>query len=353
MALIEVKNVSKTFQTKAGKVEALKNINFNVEAGDIYGIIGMSGAGKSTLVRCLNFLEKPTKGTVTVDGKDLGSLSKKDLRATRGNIGMIFQGFNLLIQSKVIDNVLYPLRLQRMPKADAKKKAKGLLEIVGLADKANAYPAQLSGGQQQRVAIARALASDPKILLCDEATSALDPQTTEQILQLLKEINQKTGITIVIITHSMSVVREICKSVAIVEKGEIVEDGSVEEIFTNPKSAAAKTLVFGQADSAPGAVSFAKDDNTKKVRIVFSTNSSYESVIADMILKFQNPVNILRANTLDVDGVARGEMFLQLSSDPAIAKNQVEYLKERGLAVSELTASDLVAASAAGRKEAE
>ena len=228
MALIEVKNVSKTFQTKAGKVEALKNINFNVEAGDIYGIIGMSGAGESTLVRCLNFLEKPTKGTVTVDGKDLGSLSKKDLRATRGNIGMIFQGFNLLIQSKVIDNVLYPLRLQRMPKADAKKKAKGLLEIVGLADKANAYPAQLSGGQQQRVAIARALASDPKILLCDEATSALDNTTEILIQQALDKLCK--GRTTIVVAHRLSTIRN-ADEIAVIANGKIIEKDTHDKLM--------------------------------------------------------------------------------------------------------------------------
>ena len=217
MSIIEVKDLSKTFITKDAKVEALRNINFSVEAGDIYGIIGMSGAGKSTLVRCLNFLEVPTEGTVTVEGQELGKLAPKELRRLRASISMIFQGFNLLMQRTVIDNISFPLTLQKnkLSKQEIREKAEKLLAIVGLSEKANAYPAQLSGGQKQRVAIARALASDPKILLCDEATSALDPQTTQSILQLLRKINEETGITIVIITHQMSVVREICRHVAL------------------------------------------------------------------------------------------------------------------------------------------
>ena len=250
MSIIEVKNLSKTFTTADAKVEALKNVNFSVEAGDIYGIIGMSGAGKSTLVRCLNFLEVPTAGTVIVEGHDLSELSGKELRALRTSMGMIFQSFNLLMQSTVENNVRFPLKLERgkHTKQEIRRKSEQLLETVGLSEKAKAYPAQLSGGQQQRVAIARALASDPKILLCDEATSALDPQTTQQILQLLKKINEETKITIVIITHQMSVVREICHHVAIMEDGEIVERGPVEDVFSNPKSNAAKRLLAGGKD---------------------------------------------------------------------------------------------------------
>ncbi len=351
MAIIEVKNLSKTFTTKDTKVEALKNINFSVEEGDIYGIIGMSGAGKSTLVRCLNYLEVPTQGTVTTFGKELGTLSGKELRRLRGSISMIFQGFNLLMQRTVLDNIIFPLTLQeqKLSRQEARKKAEELLEIVGLSEKAKAYPAQLSGGQKQRVAIARALASDPKILLCDEATSALDPQTTQSILQLLRRINEETGITIVIITHQMSVVREICRHVAIVESGEIVEDGLVEDIFTHPKSRAARQLIIEGKDpdewekeqesqkalQHPGLQSELHE--TRRVRIVFSTNSSYEPVIANMILETGHPVNILRADTKDIGGVARGEMVLGLDNDPAAADRQIAYLEERGLAVEELT----------------
>lgn len=243
MSEIVIKNVSKSYSTKDGRVEALKDVNLSIEQKDIYGIIGMSGAGKSTLVRCMNFLEEPTEGEVFIRGKNLGSLSKKELRSWRQNIGMIFQNFNLLMQKSVIENVCFPLYIQHKTKKDARKRALELLEIVGLTDKAKAYPAQLSGGQKQRVAIARALASDPEILLCDEATSALDPQTTASILELLKTINKKFGITIVIITHQMAVVREICSHVAIMKQGRIVEQGEVSEIFGHPKSDVAKDLI--------------------------------------------------------------------------------------------------------------
>ncbi len=349
MAVIEIKNLSKTFIQKDSKVEALKNINFSVEKGDIYGIIGMSGAGKSTLVRCLNFLERPTEGTVLVKDRDLSTLSDAELRKLRCNMGMIFQNFNLLMQDNVLDNVTFPLTIHGTSRKDAREKALKLLETVGLSDKASAYPAQLSGGQKQRVAIARALASDPEILLCDEATSALDPQTTQQILTLLKKINTETGITIIIITHSMNVVREICHNVAIVEKGEIVENGLVEEIFTHPKSKAARRLIIEGKDpeeweesnetANPSVVEQLRDD--RRVRIVFSSNSSYEPVIANMILTFSAPVNILYAATKDVDGVARGEMILGLSKDRDTAEKQIAYLKERGLAVEEIDADEV------------
>ena len=346
MPIIEVRGLYKTFETKDATVEALKNINFTVEEGDIYGIIGMSGAGKSTLVRCLNFLEVPTEGQVIVEGNDLGEMTPPDLRELRSSIGMIFQSFNLLMQCSVIDNVCFPLTIHGVSKRDARKKAKELLRTVGLEDKAKAYPAQLSGGQMQRVAIARALACDPKILLCDEATSALDPQTTHQILELLRRINRDTGITIIIITHSMNVVREICHNVAIVEAGEIVEDGLVEEIFAHPKSRAAKRLIVEGKD--PDYYDEALEDSTenpaldtlmenRRIRIVFTTNSSYEPVIANMILTFNEPVNILYAATKDVGGVARGEMILGLSTDPEVFTRQVAYLEERGLAVEDIT----------------
>lgn len=243
MSEIVIDNVSKIYSTKDGMVKALKNVNLSIEQGDIYGIIGMSGAGKSTLVRCINFLEEPTEGKVFIKGNSLDDFSKKELRKQRENIGMIFQHFNLLMQKSVLENVCFPLYIQHRTKKEARKKALELLEIVGLTDKAKAYPSQLSGGQKQRVAIARALASDPEILLCDEATSALDPQTTASILELLKDINQRFGITIVIITHEMSVVREICSHVAIMKDGMIVEQGEVSDIFANPKSDVSRDLI--------------------------------------------------------------------------------------------------------------
>ena len=294
MSEIVIENLYKSFDTKDGTVEALKNVNLSIESGDIYGIIGMSGAGKSTLVRCINFLEVPTKGRVLINGKSLGDYTSRELRKQREDIGMIFQHFNLLMQKSVLENICFPLYIHGKKKTEARKRAKELLEIVGLSDKAKAYPAQLSGGQKQRVAIARALASNPKILLCDEATSALDPQTTASILDLLKEINQKFGITIVIITHQMSVVREICSHVAIMKSGEVVEDGKVSEIFTHPKSDVARELIsrdLGNDIENTGKVA-AKISKGKNVRIVFSENSSFEPVIANMILQFNEPINI-------------------------------------------------------------
>ena len=242
--IIRVEHVSKTFDIKDGQVDALNDISFEIEKGDIFGIIGLSGAGKSTMVRCLNFLERPSSGQVIVNGNNLAELSEKELRKARQNIGMIFQHFNLLMQKSVLENVCFPLYIKKINRKGARKKAIELLDLVGLKDKQHAYPAQLSGGQKQRVAIARALASEPQILLCDEATSALDPNTTSSILELLKDINQRFGITIVIITHQMSVVRKICSHVAIMQNGEIVETGPVVKVFTHPKSKVARELIL-------------------------------------------------------------------------------------------------------------
>ncbi len=343
MAEIEVKHLSKVFNQKELKVEALKDINLSIEKGDIYGIIGMSGAGKSTLVRCFNYLERPTEGEVLIEGVDLGSLSEKELRKQRSEIAMIFQHFNLLMQKNVIDNICFPLQLQGVKKKEARKRAYELLETVGLTEKAKAYPAQLSGGQKQRVAIARALSSNPKILLCDEATSALDPQTTSSILELLKEINQKFGITIVIITHQMAVVREICSHVAIVEKGCLVEKGTVEDIFNHPKSKAARELIIkdisGQQTASWNGEERQQEllKGDKKLRIVFSENSAFEPVVANMVLKFGIPVNILKADTKNVNGVAKGEMILGLSADQALLQDMEQYLLEKGLEIEEVT----------------
>ncbi len=329
-SMIRVENLTKTFQVKGETVEALKGVSLEIEKGDIYGIIGMSGAGKSTLVRCLNFLEKPTEGTVWIEDKDLSALNDAGLRKMRTEIAMIFQHFNLLMQRNVLDNICFPLEITGHKKKEARERAKELLEIVDLKDKANAYPAQLSGGQKQRVAIARALAMNPKILLCDEATSALDPTTTKSILALLKDINKKYGITIVIITHEMRVVQEICSHVAIIEKGELAENGTVEEVFARPKSKAAKKLVF------QGEQKVSRMDSKRCIRIVFTENSSFEPVIANMVLECKASVNILMADTKDIGGIARGEMVLQLPEDEDTARKMMEYLKERNLTVEEL-----------------
>lgn len=242
--IIRVKHVSKAFDAKSGRVDAVNDITFEIEKGDIFGIIGLSGAGKSTLVRCLNLLERPTEGKVIVNGRDLCGLSGPELRKARQKIGMIFQHFNLLMQRNVLDNVCFPLEIAGVRKKEARIRALEFLRTVGLEEKAYAYPAQLSGGQQQRVAIARVLASDPEILLCDEATSALDPQTTKSILELLKSINREYGITIVVITHEMRVVEEICRHVAVLDRGNLMESGTVEEVFGAPKTEAARNLIL-------------------------------------------------------------------------------------------------------------
>ena len=330
--MIQTVNVSKTFSGKEGQVEALKNISLDIYKEDIFGIIGMSGAGKSTLVRCLNFLERPTSGQVYVEGKDLSALTEKQLRNERTQIAMIFQHFNLLMQRNVLDNVCFPMEIIGMSKVNASKRAVELLEEVGLEDKARSYPAQLSGGQKQRVAIARALATEPKILLCDEATSALDPTTTKSILELLREINRKHGITIVIITHAMSVVQEICNRVAIIDNGELAETGTVLEVFSRPKSHAAKKLVFPDG----GDSSVAEMRGRRCIRIVFSSNSSFEPVIGNMVLHCNAPVNILLADTRDIGGIAQGQMILQLPEEEQTAARMIQYLRDRNLGVEEL-----------------
>ncbi len=328
--MIQIRNVTKTFIGKGNQVEALKGISLDIQKGDIYGIIGMSGAGKSTLVRCLNFLERPTAGTVIIEDKDLSTLRERELRLVRTEIAMIFQHFNLLMQRNVLDNVCFPMEIAGKKRAEAVGRARELLKIVGLEEKEGSYPSQLSGGQKQRVAIARALANNPKILLCDESTSALDPATTKSILALLQQINREFGITIVIITHEMSVVQEVCSHVAIIDSGELAEHGTVEEVFRRPQSRAAKELVF-MADARVEEMA-----GKRCIRIVFSENSSFEPVIANMVLECKAPVNILLADTKDIGGIAHGQMILQLPQDETVAERMIQYLRERKLAVEEV-----------------
>lgn len=321
--MIEIKDLTKEFQTADGTVEALRNVNLNIQDGDIYGIIGMSGAGKSTLVRCINMLERPTKGQVLIDGRDIAQLSDKELRAVRRDVTMIFQGFNLLMQRTCLKNICFPLELIGMDKEKAKKRALELLDVVGLPDKANAYPAQLSGGQQQRIAIARALATDPKVLLCDEATSALDPKTTHAILELIRDINERLGITVIIITHQMSVVEEICSRVAILDSGSVVEEGVVSEVFSSPKSKAAKRLVFPDGadeilEEVPG---------ERRIRVVFSgAVASREPLIAKMAIDEQITASILGASTKSIGDKAYGNMLLGLPDDDDVVKRAISYL---------------------------
>lgn len=328
--LISIKELGKEYISKNNTVTALSGINMNINAGDIYGIIGMSGAGKSTLVRCINYLERPTTGSVTIGDSDLSTLNDKELRKVRQNIGMIFQQFNLLMQRNVEDNICFPLEISGISKKEGKKRAEELLKLVGLLDKSKSYPSQLSGGQKQRVAIARALSTNPKILLCDEATSALDPTTTRSILSLLKEINKKLGITIVIITHEMAVVEEICDYVAIVDNGSLAEQGAVEEVFSNPKTEAAKKLVYH--NNTP----VLEMKGKRCIRIVFDGKSSYEPVVANMVLECKAQVNILFAETRDIKGKAFGEMVLQLPEDNLLADKIIYYLKNKNVVVEEL-----------------
>jgi D-methionine transport system ATP-binding protein len=322
--MIEIKNLSKTFATNDGGFDALKNVTLTINDGDIFGIIGMSGAGKSTLVRCINMLERPTDGSVIIDGQDLGKMNAKQLRSIRRNVTMIFQSFNLLMQRTCIKNICFPLELAGVKRSEALKRARELLEIVGLPDKADAYPAQLSGGQQQRIAIARALATDPKVLLCDEATSALDPKTTHSILELIRDINKKTGITVIIITHQMSVVEEICNNVAILDNGEVVECGAVSQVFASPKSDAAKRLVFPErADEVIPDV-----PGERRVKVVFNGAAAANTpLIARMAKEIGVEANILGASTKAIGGKAYGYILLGIPGGDAEVRRTVEYLQ--------------------------
>ena len=325
--MIELKNLSKSFETADGTVNALKNVNLTINDGDIYGIIGMSGAGKSTLVRCINMLERPTEGSVLIDGRDIGALSEKELRGVRRNITMIFQSFNLLMQRTCLKNICFPLELSGMKRADAKKRAMELLEIVGLPDKANAYPAQLSGGQKQRIAIARALTTNPEVLLCDEATSALDPKTTHSILELIREINKKTGITVVIITHQMSVIEEICDRVAILDEGVVVEEGDVGTVFSDPQSDAAKRLVF--PDGAETVIS--GEFNDRRVRVVFNgALATTKPMITQMAMDKGIAANILSASTRCIGDKVYGNMLLGVDGDDQVVEEVKAYLQRVG-----------------------
>ena len=331
--MIKISNLTKKYNND---VVALNGVTLSVDKGDIYGIIGLSGAGKSTLVRCINLLEQPTSGTIEIDGVDLTKLSKKDLRVKRKEISMIFQNFNLLQQKNVLQNVLFPLQISNNDKQYSLKKAKDLLKMVDLSDKLDSYPSQLSGGQKQRVAIARALASDPKVLLCDEPTSALDPQTTASILQLLKTINQKLNITIIMITHQMSVVEKICNKVAILSEGKVAESGQVNEVFSNPKSLAAKKLVFPEGFDDILSISSSK----KMIRIVFDGQKVTEKpIIALMSQQTGVLASISYASTKSIGGKLYGSMILTVDDTSQLTK-VLDYLNSNGLIAREVNLND-------------
>ena len=324
--MIEIQHLSKTFAGADGSVEALRDINLKINDGDIFGIIGMSGAGKSTLVRCINMLERPSSGTVLINGRDIGALSAEELRKVRRRTTMIFQSFNLLMQRTCLANICFPLELAGMKKAEAKKRAGELLELVGLSDKANAYPAQLSGGQLQRIAIARALATDPEVLLCDEATSALDPKTTRSILELIKQINERLGITVIIITHQMSVIEDICTRVAILENGTVVEEGEVSKVFSNPASDAGKNIVSPEERAL-----LESDIDERIIRLVFNGSAAAgRPVIAQMAIDEGISANILYASTRFIGDKVFGRMLLGLPRESDAAERAIAYLRRSG-----------------------
>lgn len=328
--MIVLEHISKTFQTDKTTVEAVRDVSLHVEKGDIFGIIGLSGAGKSTLVRCINFLERPTSGRVLFKGVDLATLSHKELLSTRRSISMIFQNFNLLAQRTALKNVCYPMEIAGIPKKEALEKAKHLLSVVGLDDRMQNYPAQLSGGQKQRVAIARALAMDPEVLLCDEATSALDPNTTRSILALLQEINRTMGVTIVVITHEMKVVEQICNKVAVLDGGVVAECGLVKDIFVSPQSAIARDLIL------PKQSAVSEIHGNCVIRIVFDGQSAFEPVISNLSLECHTAVNILGADTKNIDGKAYGQMLLQLPDDDAAVTRIRKYLRNHGIVFEDI-----------------
>lgn len=323
--MIRFENVSKDFDSKGEKITAVKDVSIEINKGEIYGIIGFSGAGKSTLVRCINLLEKPTSGKVYFDNVSLTEINQEDLRQYRRKMGMIFQQFNLLEQRNVLENVCYPMEISGISKKNAKPFARELLKIVGLADREKSYPAQLSGGQKQRVAIARSLATNPEVLLCDEATSALDPITTRSILELLKEINNRLKVTIVVITHEMKVVEQICDRVAVMSDGEIKEEGTVRQVFLNPKSETARKLIL------PEKSELHEKSKGRVLRIVFDGLSAFEPIISSLTLECNSMINILGANTENIGGKAYGQMLIELPKETETENKIKTYLRKKGI----------------------
>ena len=342
--MIKLQNITQTYRTPEGEVfDALKDVSIDIKAGEIFGIIGRSGAGKSTLVRCINFLEKPTAGTVTVDGQELGSLSKKQLLEARRSMGMIFQQFNLLQQRTALQNICFPLEIAGTSKADAEKRAKELLEIVGLSDRAGNYPSQLSGGQQQRVAIARALATSPKILLCDEATSALDPRTTRSILALLKDLNARLGLTIVLITHQMQVVKDICTDLAVMSHGKVVDDGSILDVFDHPSNELTREFIYTSGNMNKGITLvqehplFSKERESGSVYLLFSVGSgAEETLMADIRERFGVRGNIMFGNVDVIHGTPVGMILVSLDGPAEAVSKALAYFPTVGVSATPL-----------------
>ena len=337
--MIQLSHIEKTYDSTSGPVKALKDIDLTIERGEIFGIIGLSGAGKSTLIRCINMLERPTAGKVIVDGQDMTAMSEKELRKARKNIGMIFQHFNLLSSATVYDNIAFPLRLSHTPEEEIKKKVLPLLDLVGLADKAHQYPSQLSGGQKQRVGIARALASEPKVLLCDEATSALDPQTTRSILELIQDINRKLSLTVVVITHEMQVIKDICDKVAVIENGVIAEQGTVLEVFTNPQKPITQNFISVLlSNELPAAFRGGEVSKTPLpgayllLRLTFIGESADDPVLAGMIRKFPEiEVTMLFGNLDQIKSTPFGRMIIGITGPEARIQEALQYLRQQDL----------------------
>ncbi|MFX3632563.1 MAG: methionine ABC transporter ATP-binding protein [Candidatus Pristimantibacillus sp.] len=335
--MIHLEQLSKRYYQGKQEIEAVKNVTLEVKKGEIFGIIGYSGAGKSTLIRCVNFLEKPTSGTVRINGVELKGLNEGQLRAVRRRIGMIFQNFNLLSSSNVFHNVAAPLQLVKTPKEKVAKKVRELLELVGLKDKEESFPHQLSGGQKQRVAIARALASDPEVLLCDEATSALDPQTTESILDLLLEINRKYKITIMLITHEMHVIKKICDRVAVMENGEVVEHGTVMDIISNPQKPITKNFIKSIFDVTLPDIILKKLQGEsvprKILRISFVGENAAEPILADLATQFELRPTILYGNITQIKETIFGTLIIGVTGEAAAIEAGINYLAEQQLRI--------------------
>lgn len=337
--MIKISGLKKVYSSELGNITALEEVNLDIKKGEIFGIIGLSGAGKSTLIRCLNLLEKPTEGSIEIAGLDITTLGGKELRALRSSLGMIFQHFNLLMQRTVEDNVAFPLEIAKVPRKDIKNRVKELLELVGLSEKAKSHPAQLSGGQKQRVAIARALANNPKLLLCDEATSALDPLTTKSILALLKDINQKLGLTIVLITHEMAVIKEICDSVAVIDNARIVETGNVIELIKSPKTEAARKLIGSPTYTAiREEKTFHQDESeySMRVKVIFTGEAAVKPVISTMVLNYKIYANILFGNIDHIQGKVFGELVLELTGEKDSVRAALGYMQDLNLHIEEL-----------------
>lgn len=338
--MIVFKDITKVFQSGNKKVKALNGVNLHVKKGEIYGVIGSSGAGKSTLIRCVNLLERPTLGTVFVDDQDMLSLSPRKLREAKRNIGMIFQHFNLLETKTVFTNIAMPLILTKSPKDEIHERVSELLEFVGLSDKANNYPDQLSGGQKQRVGIARALATQPSILLCDEATSALDPETTESILQLLKRINETYHITILMITHEMSVIRDICHKVAVLDEGKIIENGSVFDVFAKPKTLIARKFVSSVMNDKipPSIMQLIEQHESKKniYRLIFVGESANKPLLSRLSKKFPIEVNVLFGNITELQGQPFGNLLVSFEGDREEIERVINYIHTQKISIREV-----------------